>query len=411
MGALPQPKHLNVPVRKGPAPETRKLDRYGRDPESPLEQLRGAGFSPLYHAMLADLPRLVEGSAAGWALVMSILRLSLGRPHAIEKGRHEKTDPISTAELAVLCRVNVKTIQRQLDELSTRGVIGLKALKQAGGFVKYVLSLRLEKWQEIEDYAVWQRRQVVAIDQAASETETEAEDENRTPISKDAVSLFRKPTTVRPGRASRAANVNVGITKIVVENHSPSIDALFKAVVTSGCLVVSATFATGESEAKGETKANAERHACRAVPPNGGSQKRPPVGDKHPRAGEICKLFEPLLRKSGARLLSPDQAALNAACAELGDVPAEFLAQFILGPKGRGQRPIAYPRAVAAIIRECRENWQVHDQAYQDDQARVKQYDAGRRADEVSRARAVLADEESSQADVEWANEVLAGVE
>ncbi len=364
MGALRQPLRAEN-LKKPPAVESRKLDQYGRDPASPVEQLRGGtGFSPLFHAMLADLPRLVEGSAAGWALVMTILRLSLGRPHDADKGRYEKTEPISTAELAELCRVNVKTIQRQLDELSERGVISRESKGAKTG--KYVLSLRLSEWRKLPDYPVWQKLQIKAVDDSPADDETE--DSDLTEISKDAVHLFKKPAVLRPGRASRAVKVNTGIKEFVCENESPTVDASFKAVVQSGRLVVSATFAKSESKAKVN-----DTHVVSPSQPKSESQAK--VNDTHvvsnssntdskrvthARAGEIANLFDPLLQRSGARLLSPDLSALKAACAEIGDVDHDFLLHFVLGPKGRGARPISGPRAVAAILKECRQNWDKH---------------------------------------------------
>lgn len=371
MGALPQPKHLNVPVRKGPSAEVRKLDRYGRDPESPSEKLRGPGFSPLFHAMLADLPRLVEGSAAGYAILLTILRLSLGRPHATEKGRHEKTEPISTAELADLCRVNVKTIQRQLDELATRGVIGLKSIKQAGGFVKYVLSLQLEKWQGIEDYKVWQSRQVVSIDVAKDDEESE--DEAPTEITKGAVRLTNGRVSVRPGRAVKAKKISVGVNSYKVQSRNSRVAVDYEAVVESGCFTLILGSEEGEGEAKGETKANAERHACRAVPTNAGSsiptrEGKGNTGSKtldHPRSAEICKLFDPLLSRWGSPLLAMDSVGLRKACEELGTMTGEFLAHWLLRPDGRGSRRIAGATAVAAIIKEARGNWEAREKAAQ----------------------------------------------
>lgn len=91
----------------------------------------------------------------------------------------------------------MRDIQRLLAELPERGLIAVKTIKN--GTTKYVISLLYSKWQGLEDYAVWKRRQVVAIDEAAEDAESE--DSEQTPISKDAVHLFRRPALVRPGRA------------------------------------------------------------------------------------------------------------------------------------------------------------------------------------------------------------------
>jgi hypothetical protein len=69
-------------------------------------------------------------------------------------------------------------------------------------------------------------------------------------------------------------------------------------------------------------------------------------------------LFDPLLQKSGSRLISPDISSLRAACAELGALPHDFLVHFVMVEGGRGSRPISGPRAVALIVKECRQNWE-----------------------------------------------------
>ncbi len=203
MGALlqPRPSTVHGATKKAPA---RALDQYGRNPESLTEQLRrqsdydkDVGYGPLYHSMMADIPRLLGGSAVAWALVMTILRLSLGRGTKAKEIRDVWTLPISAADLAELCACHVRDIQRQLSELAERGVIASKQVKN--GTVKYSLSLLYRDWQEVEDYAVWKRRQsVVSIEESAEEESVS--DEAPTPISKEAIRVV-KAQTVKPGRA------------------------------------------------------------------------------------------------------------------------------------------------------------------------------------------------------------------
>lgn len=357
MGALRQPRPVE-PGRKPPVTET--LDKYGRNPASLPEKLRartdyaaGEGWAPQFIAAWADLPRLSSGAVCSH-MVGIINVLSYGRPRKSGAPWYEWTEPISAADLAELCRCNVRDIQRQLSEMESRGMIGVKQIKQGG--VKYSLSLLYSKWRELEDYAVWKRRQVVAIDEALDDEET-AEDESPAEVSKDAVQVFKSPAVVRPGRASKVKKLPSAVNAFVFQNDS-SLDASCTAVIQSGCLVVSAQVKKGESETKGESKANAARHTRRAVPSNEGSTNPPTKAAIHPRAEEICKLFDPLLQKSGSRLLSPDSAALNAACVELGSVPNAFLWHHVMSEGGRGSRPISSPRAVVSILKECRENFE-----------------------------------------------------
>ncbi len=358
MGALRQPRLSEANLKKPPATESRKLDQYGRDPASPVEQLRGGtGFSPLFHAMLADLPRLVEGSAAGWALVMTILRLSLGRPHDADKGRYEKTEPISTAELAVLMRSNLRTAQRQIDELSERGVIGCESKGAKTG--KYVLSLQLANWRKLPDYAVWQKLQIHPADESPADDETE--DEDQTPISKDAVILFKKPAVARPGKATRAAKLTAGARDLVCQNNSPTVDISFGAVLQSGRIVVSATVAKTNSETKAKVD---DTHVVSktqitervAVSENG---ERKVTQLRHPRANDVVSVFDTPLNRWNSKVISCDDKCLWSACAELGEMPTSYLEWYVNDPKkGRAKREISGPRAVIAIVREARNNWE-----------------------------------------------------
>src|SRR5437762_2001617 len=149
MGALlqPRPSEVRRDTRKGPGRQetTPILDKYGRNPDSLPEKLRGqsdyekdTGYGPLYHGMMADLPRLLGGSAVAWSFVMTVLRLSLGRGTKAKEPRNVWTLPISAIELSELCCANVRDIQRQLSELAERGVIATKQVKN--GTVKYSIS-------------------------------------------------------------------------------------------------------------------------------------------------------------------------------------------------------------------------------------------------------------------------------
>ena len=92
--------------------------------------------------MLADLPRLLGGSAVGWSMVMNILRLSVGRGFdPTTKQRHAWSTPVSLEDLSDLCRCDIRQLQRQIAELSERGVIQSKGL--ARGLYPWQLFLGL----------------------------------------------------------------------------------------------------------------------------------------------------------------------------------------------------------------------------------------------------------------------------
>ena len=416
MGALRQPKLTEPSVRKGPAVEDRKLDQYGRDPESAGERLRAqtdfeadSGYAPFYHAVLADLPRLASGAVC-YAFVLVVNMLSYGRGIDKQtKRRYESTLPISTNELAELCRANVRDIQRQVDELSERGMI---SVKRVGRDRKVVISLNYRKWRELDDYAVWKRRQVVQID---SVEQDDAGDDEPLPISKEAVKVFKAPQMVRPGRATKARKIDVGIRELCVVNDSPHIDARIDAVIDSGRLTVSASFAP--EVVKGESKANDRRHSRRLPDSSDGAQQakvRRTTDDTHvvipPDEGianQVITLFDPLLQKSGSRLLSPDTKALKEACAELGAMPRDFLVHYVMTQ--RASRPISGPKAVAHIVKDARLHWEVEQKRASAHQKKQQEIEEISRAQSVAQYRKILANPDGwSESDLAFVREQLA---
>jgi hypothetical protein len=426
MGALAQPRHSrqSEPIRKPVSREKIPLDAHGRDPKSPVEILRqqsdyekGSGFSPFFHAFLADLPRLLGGSAVSCWLVMTVLRLSLGAPRGPKQKRSECTPPISTAELAELCCANIRDIQLRLSELEERGIIVTKKLKTSGA-VKYSISLKYRDWREIEDYAVWKRRQTVTPIDAGDGTQDSEQDEELKPISSEATLLFKGPRKVRPGRATTAVKFNTGVREFVFENHSDTVEASCTAVVQSGRLVVSATF---------QQPAVNEKQTTPVVTAVSRKRDKP---DPHPLTPALSQLFDPLLARSAARLLSPDEKSLQAACVAVGEMSMEFLAHFLMKPGGRGERSISGPAAVPLIVAEARKNWQAvmsvpippvrvcsvcggpHFQdglccAHLNTDERKEQ----ERAERILRARAILANPKASEVYKASAREVLANLD
>ncbi len=377
MGALRQPR-LSEPSRKPPAKATASpKDQYGRDPNSAPERLRAltdykadTGYAPAYHAWMADIPRLCGSSAVARDLISIANMLSLGRPRDPKEPRHRATLPLSAAEWAEYCCCDVKQIQRLMVEFPERGIASVKVIKEKGGFVKYVVSLLYENWRELEDYKVWDaRRRVVPIDKSE---ETVEEDDSPAEISKDAVHLTKGRVTVKPGRAVKAKKITTGVNSYKVQSRNERVAVDYEAVIQSGCFVITLGSEEGESQAKVEKSHSTPM--SNASPSNGGSALKRNKGESHPRSSEVVNLFDPLLQKSGSRLLSPDETALQAACGELGSVPHDALVYFVLGPKGRGARPISGPRAVASIIREARRNWELSNQA-------VAEQPAGRRCE------------------------------
>ena len=352
MGALrqPRPSGPSESLHKPPKSETATV-------ESPVDKLRSqtdlaadTGYSPLYHSMLADIPRLMSSLVGTWVLLHA-LRLSLGQKG--KDGRQQWSAPLSSEEYSVLCACNVRDVQRQISELKERGLIEVRTLKTAG-LVKYSICLLLEKWGKLPSYAEWKRRRVVAIDEAAAEL---AEDEAPVEISKEAVHLTKKPQRVTPGRSTKSVKVNVGVNSFRFQSTDSTVDLIHETVIQSGCLIVSVTSEKGETKAKGEYKGNAERHTCRAVPPNEGIQNTPTNEGStilHPRAAELVKLFDPILAKSAARLLSGDPKSLQAACEAVQECPHDFLVKHAID---RAAREVKSPLHVQDICRDALRDW------------------------------------------------------
>jgi hypothetical protein len=417
VGALPKPlaPRIKKPVVRESAPP--KRDQYGRDPESAAEKLRGqsdydadTGYAPLYHAALADLPRLSSGAVC-YAFVLVVNMLSYGRGKDKSGQRYEWTLPITQQTLADLCRASVRQIQREIEDLSRRGMIRTKQAKRGQGFE---ISLLYRDWRGLEDYAVWKRQQIVVMDETPDE---ETEDESPMPISRNAVRLVKKPLAVRPGRASRAVKVSVGVKEFAFQNDSKSVDLAFDAVIQSGRLVVSAT--SGKTE-----ESRHDTHVV-SVPSDGGSKKNrhdthvvSPATDggienkKYPpeREHQVAALFDPLLQRSGSRLLSPDKKALQTACSELGAMPYEWLEGFVI--KQRAKRAISGPRVVAAIVKEARLNWEVVERQIAQFEAADREWNAAEQKRRIADYRRILADSDRgpwwSEADLEFMREQVA---
>lgn len=357
MGALPQP--------------TLKLDQYGRDPGSPAEKLRrrtnytkGTGWAPFYLAFLADLPRLSSGQACDY-LVLAILTESLGRMKSESEPRPEWTEGRDLEYWASLCRCDVRTVQRERDYLVKRKIVEVAVDTKR----RYSFRLRFREWQAIEDYTSWKAGQKPLEPEDEPEPEDPATPDMK--VNPGIVRLLKAPAVVKRGKTSRAWPVNCGVKSVSVVNPN-SLDLRYDAVVQAGRLLITPQVverrSKGESEQKANSVANKDtslncgRHGCRpdafSSPPKRGDGPIPSnVGRKqseHPRASELSALFDPLLLLSCGKSLSADPVALQSACEAAGAVDHEYLVKWVVD---RFERPVKFPKACIAILKECRENW------------------------------------------------------
>jgi hypothetical protein len=352
MGALRQPQLTENSLRKPPEKERKAVATSLEKLRARTDYDKGEGWSALPHAGFVDLLKLSSGEVCLKFIWAINIALSSGSARSPKEAWDSWTEFRSTQEWADATASNVRDIQRQLAEMQERGMIGVKQVKN--GTVKYSISLLYRKWGKLESYATWKGRRVVAIDESAAEL---AEDEAPAEISKDAVHLTKKPQRTAPGRASRAVRVNVGVNSFKFQSTDSRVDLIHDAVIQSGCLIVSVTSQKGESEAKGEDKGNAERHTCRALPANEGIKNTPTnegSAISHPRAAELIKLFDPILSKSAARLLSGDSVSLKAACEAVADCDHDFLVKHAID---RAAREVKSPLHVRDICADALRDW------------------------------------------------------
>jgi hypothetical protein len=74
----------------------------------------------------------------------------------------------------------------------------------------------------------------------------------------------------------------------------------------------------------------------------------------HPRAAELAKLFDPILSRCRAGILSVEPIAWQAACEAVQDCDHDFLVHFAVQ---RAERPIKSPLHVKTICAEALASW------------------------------------------------------
>ena len=128
-----------------------KLDQYGRDPASPAEQLRrrtdyqkGTGWTRLFCAMVADIPRLSRGASCTH-LILAVLALQ------DRSGQGGWSPSLSLADWAKLAHCDGKEVARNRDYLKWRKMADCRTDTKR----QYAFRLRPEDWQGLEDYRDW----------------------------------------------------------------------------------------------------------------------------------------------------------------------------------------------------------------------------------------------------------------
>ena len=356
MSALPNPLHTQkiAPAR---AARPTKLNKYGRDPQSLGERARESsdydtekGYAPLFHGFLADWPRLQSG-VTSCLLRDVVICKSLGR--SVKKGepRPARTMPILVADLAALCRCDERSIQRELAGWQARKIADVKT--EGKGLVSIELLYR--GWEALPDY-----KNVVSIDTGEPEEDTpvdEAEDKATR------IELTKAPLPCKAGGRSKGVKIDCGIKSFHLVNPS-AVDFEITAMVQAGDLVIT-TRATDEWMREALKRAGQSNEINNLdSPPRHGSHgyeskttakaTSKAIDYTHPRAGELVKLFDPILQNFGRRLLSGDSKALQRACEAVGDCDHDYLVKHAID---RAQRDVKSPLHVEDICTDALKSW------------------------------------------------------
>jgi hypothetical protein len=362
MSALPNPLHTQKKA-PGQAARPAKLNKYGRDPQSPSERLRGSsdydtekGYAPFFHAFLADLPRLSSGNSCT-LLLLALWSKSAGQ--GMKKGarRPEWTLALSVEDLAQICRCDVRTVERELAALDKRGLAELR--RPAKGEVE--ARLKYKQWEELPDY----KSQVITMDDHDTDVAVDPETVDESKPGNQRVT-GRKSVRLAAGAISKVFPVSCGVKTFRHKAEGP-VDMEFTCVVQAGELLVVSRFPDDwrqkvENAIPRSNGINENtpfpRHGCRedsvTIPSNGGSpiptSATQALTVDHPRAAELIKIFDPLLAAGHVALLSSDLSSLSSACSAIQDCDHNYLVKFAMQ---RAARKIGSPRSIAPICTEA----------------------------------------------------------
>jgi hypothetical protein len=291
-----------------------------------------------------------------------IVLQNLGRQ--IQKGSSpilpEESETLSIPELAALMGCDVRQVNRVLEYLDKRKMAVVSRL--AGERVVVHLSYR--QWGTIEQsYADWFK--ATQIHKVTPEETEEPQDIN-VPNLTGSENLTPKPVTLKGGASptkSRAIPVHCGIRTVRVQWQGKTLDVAFRSEINSGELVTTLWLPGEPYESAGDQSSRHGRleheqtltYASRRKKGESDKRKESETQPPHPRAAEVCALFDPFLLRSCRRTLANDLPALSKACAEIGDIPKDWLVQGVIQ---RAARPINSPLHCAGIVKGIRLDWE-----------------------------------------------------
>jgi hypothetical protein len=371
LGALQQPLHTPEPSQKKQPNRASRQNEPPKHAHKPREwkeldrNLRAGtdydtvtGWAPMYGAFIADLLGLSSGAACTHLLLICLH--NLGRKRKGSEPLPEETDPLSVAELSSLLECDERHVNRVLeyladprDKKNPAPMAVIARLKDS----RVVIRLLYRTWHRLKRYKPWLEERQATLHDAAIDEDKPEESEDQ-PVKSGTVNLTRKPERVSAGHRSRAIPVTTGVRTYRFEWQCKRLDIQFTAAVQSGeliCRVQEFTGAskTGTTDEQNKAVTGKSGHICPETPRKRGVEgKEKEPTPEHPRAAELCALFDPYLKLS-KQFLSTDPASLSAACAELGDLSHEDLAAAV---QRRAKTPINSPKHCAAIVRDAKLN-------------------------------------------------------
>jgi hypothetical protein len=262
----------------------------------------------------------------------------------------EVTEPLAVEQLAELCFLDKRTIQRELDYMKKRKIIAVRVIKKG----LYEFQPLFRTWHELPDYVPVPIAEPAAEEDELDGTEPDPEETHvETRITK-------KPVRIAAGRHSRPVKVECGVSAL---QFLANIDAECSAVVKDGVLRVNLQCFEQAKSVTGQTNGINKldlppRQVCRD------DTQKPIVGGKkvsgrskgeiaHPRAAELVALFDPLLLRWSGKSLSGDPVMLLKACEAIGETPHDILVHDVVE---RSERPLKVSH-VESLCREIAHNW------------------------------------------------------
>jgi hypothetical protein len=331
---------------------------------SEVDRMRAeTGWARFQKALVPEINRITNPTGGR---VLSLLYVkAAGRVVPARKPVMDTTEPLSPEQIAEICYLDLRTVQRELDKMVERNIIEQTQVKKG----RYEFRLLWDTWRQVKDYAP---DPLIALPKPEPDDEDEPPAEDPAAPSGVRTVITSKPVRCSPGKPSKPVKVECGISSL---QFLDDIDSEFSAVVEpGGTLLVSRRSWKHSDGVRGLKQAkdldSVPRQGCRGNEPKGGRRNSETQQSKaggrrensrgsvtpavqHPRADELSALFDPILLEHCHKSLSGDTIALRAACEAIGDTDPQFLIDCVTE---RGKRKLLVTH-ILPLCREIAHNW------------------------------------------------------